>query len=375
MVQKRIGNERCFWIKKQNTESHPWSQRNSFFFASGREALIALFDSLNLLAGDTVLLPAFVPEGIIAPCRAKRLVTQFYPLDSNLDPDWERLTESVTISSPKIAVLIHHFGIRRDAIKFNTICHQNGVLVLEDLAQAQVLKECDLGRECDFLLHSLTKIVGVTDGAILQVKDTLYPQYNKFRSFDIRRIVYISLNFCQLLINTASRHFGSYTFWRYFLKIIGPFLNSYRFLMWYYIHPTKMSFLSKLLLNRFPWSDAVKKRLNNEKLYREKLDRTVFRHLGQTEESGHCAMGYAVIVKDRENLVSTLASSGIYGIWFEYKWDYFPPERIHDRARWVMKHHFLFPTSYSLSESEVSKVISVANEWAMNEEKAVPMFN
>jgi len=30
----------------------------------------------------------------------------------------------------------------------------------------------------------------------------------------------------------------------------------------------------------------------------------------------------------------------------------------------VLKEHFLFPTSYSLSKTEVATVISLANQWA-----------
>jgi hypothetical protein len=60
-----------------------------------------------------------------------------------------------------------------------------------------------------------------------------------------------------------------------------------------------------------------------------------------------------------------LAERGIFGIWFEHKWDYFPPDQEHDAARWVMKHHFLFPTAYALSADEVDEVITVANEWAL----------
>jgi hypothetical protein len=314
-----------------------------------------------------VLLPAFVPEGVIAPCRVQGLNIRFYPLDRNLDPDWTRLEELAAALQPRLAVLIHYFGVRREAGRFVAICHRNGALVVEDIAHAQALPESSLGADGDFVLHSLTKIVGVADGAVLEMAAAHVLPLNPRPSRDPRRAICLVMNMARLLVTSASRRFGSYAFWGRFWGVFGRFFNSYRILMWYFKRPTPMSALSKALLARFPWRDAVVKRLRHERHYREGLDGSVFGHLGDEAEASHCAMGYAVVVEQREALIDALAAHGIHGIWFEYKWDHFPADVVHDDARWVMKHHFLFPTAYVLSDEDVEEVIRVANEWAMTQ--------
>jgi len=362
-----INNDRYLWIGRARPEDLPWTHKNAVKFASGREALVALLGGIGLGPGDIVLLPAFVPEGVIAPCRVKGLDIHFYSLDRNLDPDWSHLEELATALQPRLAVLIHYFGIRREAGRFVAICHRNGALVVEDLAHAQKLPESSLGADGDFVLHSLTKIVGVADGAVLEMAAAHLLPLKPRPYCDPRRAICIVMNMARLLVTSASRRFGSPAFWSRFWNIFGRFFYSYPILMWYFKRPTPMSGLSKALLARFPWRDAVVKRLRHERRYRADLDGTVFGHLGGVAETGHCTMGYAVVVEQREALFDTLAAQGIYGIWFEYKWDHFPADVVHDDARWVMKHHFLFPTAYALSDEEVKEVIRVANEWAIKQ--------
>jgi len=268
--------------------------------------------------------------------------------------------------TPKLAILIHFFGVRRDADRFLSICRKYGILVLEDLAHMLISPESGLGVNSDYVLYSLRKIIGVPDGAILQTNTLDTPSLIKPPvSIDPRRMVYILMNKGELIFNTISRRFGSARFWKYFWKIFGLFFSSYRFLMWYYQHPTRMSCLSEALLKRFPWRTVINRRLYYEQLYSTELDRTVFTHLNNPEE-GHCAMGYAVLVEKRDSLVQELSQNGIYGLWFEYKWDHFPADEIHNEARNVMKKHFLFPTAYSLSVYEIKKVILIANNWVKN---------
>lgn len=374
MKHRLISNERSLWIRKVKRGYLPWAHKNLVEFSSGREALVALLAALDLKPGDVVLLPSFVPEGIIAPCRIQRIDIRFYPLDKRLNPDWAQFEKLTATIWPRLSVLIHYFGIQQDADPFIAISHRYGALVLEDLAQLQVLPESRLGDNADFVLHSLTKTTGVADGAILEVTTPNVQLPKPRASFDLRRAIYLSINITRLLITSASRHFGSPSFWGSFQKTFGRFLNSYRLLMWYYKRPAPMSNLSKVLLAWFPWKEAVSKRLRHEQRYREGLERSVFRHLSDKIETNHCGMGYGVLVDQREKLIGVLNAHGIQGIWFENKWDHFPVDVIHDYTRWIMKHHFLFPTAYALSDKDIKRVIQVANKWAVTQKPFQPPF-
>jgi hypothetical protein len=75
-------------------------------------------------------------------------------------------------------------------------------------------------------------------------------------------------------------------------------------------------------------------------------------------------MGFAVRAEDRAGLVAELRKHHIHGVYFEYKWDYFPSTPDHQIGIDVMKDHFLFPTAFSLTTEEIRRVIAVANAWA-----------
>ena len=368
--RRLITNERTLWRGAGVAADLPWSSRQHVSYGSGREALVALFEALQLGADDVVLLPAYVPEGLVAPCRSRGIGVRLYPVDRELDPDWEALGQFAAESRPKLAVLIHYFGVPRDAARFAAACRPCGAQILEDLAHAQVLPESPLGASADYVLHSLPKVVGVPDGAILEFRGRPLV-FRRGRATDPRRMIAIAMNLGRLLVNTASRRVGSPRFWRLFDRVAGRLLNSYRLLMWYFARPTGMSALSRRLLRRFPWRASIAVRQGHERLYREGLNVTAFRPLMREQGLTHASMGYAVAVEDRDALVAALESQGVRGIFFEHRWDYFPSGSAHDAGRWVMAHHFLLPTSYALSVDEVRSVIAAANAWAARQRDAV----
>jgi hypothetical protein len=361
-----IHNERVIWFKFSNTLEFPWYRREARTFGSGREALVSLIRSLHLGSKNSVLIPGFVPEGIIAPCQLEGLKLIFYPIDRALNPKWESLAALVEQFKPSLAFLIHYFGVVRDSRRFFEICHREGTLVLEDLAHAQKLPESTLGDSGDFRLHSLGKLAGVPDGAVLETGMGV-PDFKERRqcfSLAMLRSVYISASTARLSVTTLLRALPHSIGIAFLDRAFTRLLNPYRFLMGYYSQPVKMSPLSGLLLRHFPWREAVAVRCRHEWQYHEHLNREVFHHLTSAAETTHCGMGFAVLVQDRESLVAALNAAGIRGLWFVDRWDYAPPSIEFDDARWVMRHHFLFPTAYSLSVDEVRAVIRVANSWA-----------
>ncbi len=364
MPPHQISNDRCLLFKKNNNYNLPWLKSNWKDFASGREAIVALIRAMRLDCNSTVLMPAFVPEGIIAPFNRLGVKIQFYPVTESLDPCWGPLEELLVSQQPRLAILIHYFGLLKNASKFIDVCHQHGVPALEDLAHVQPNSANSKVGKGDFVLFSLPKLIGTPDGAVLIVKDPKYLHADLEVFFDPRRILCLFINCGRLVANTLSRHVGSPTFWVTFNRVFGRFLNSYRILMWYYLRPNRMSYISKKILKSFPWDETVITRLLHEQLYRNGLNKDAFKPFNPNDNSTHSSMGYPVMVTDRESLAEFLSKQGIHGVWFETKWDHFPDSPVHKPAKMVMKHHFLFPTAYSLSQQDVLNVIKIANRWA-----------
>ena len=133
------------------------------YFASGREALFALLAAetfTDLTSTPSVLLPAFLPEGLYLPFKKKNWTILFYNLDQNGNPIWEEVQEKTSV---KCAVLIHLFGIRRDAKKFQSLLPSSAIL-LEDFAHNTPYSTDRISTVGDVLLFSPTKILGLPDG-------------------------------------------------------------------------------------------------------------------------------------------------------------------------------------------------------------------
>jgi hypothetical protein len=358
-----INNERSlFWADSCENEL-PWSGNSFTKFASGREGLVSLIKSLNFKSDEIVMLPEFLPEGIIAPFRVENIKIIFYALDNLFNPNWEDLHCLLKKHKAKLCVMIHYFGLKKDINKFSELCHSFNSMVLEDLAHLQCNRLSLSESRSDFKLYSLRKIIGVPDGAILQ------HSYNKkylklnFFSLDIRRLIYIVMNIGHLLITTISRYFFSFKFWNGFWKYFSYFFSSYKFLMFYFKRPTSISFISEILLNNFPWNRSIQIRSKFENLYSLKLDKDVFSHL-TIPSNDYCSMGFLVSVENRESLNAHLKEHGIQGIWFYHKWVNQKSDCNSMESKDLINNHFLFPTIYSLSTESIERVINIANQWA-----------
>jgi perosamine synthetase len=146
-------------------------------FASGRESLLALLQTLALKPGDEVLLQGYtcmvLPNAIHAAGGT--------PVYSDIDPNTLNLTiESVRAKlTPKTRVIIcqHTFGIPGPAKELRELCDERGILLIEDLAHVLPdTKSPFYGRYGHALLLSFGRdkaISGISGGAILVQNATL----------------------------------------------------------------------------------------------------------------------------------------------------------------------------------------------------------
>jgi dTDP-4-amino-4,6-dideoxygalactose transaminase len=334
-------------------------------FASGREALVALARALGLPLGTRVLLPALVPEGIIAPFLKTGCHVLFYPLDENLDPQYPAIDELLRRERPELAVFIHYFGLRKDVIRFTGLCHQCGTMVVEDMAHILRSKAADMNSEADFVLHSLTKMLPVPDGAVLEMKPKYATLQLQFRR-DLRHSIYLTFRIGELMLCTVRHSIGSQRM-RKMLSVLYYLLPSYRVLMSYFTKPHRMSALSRQLLRHIAVPEIVSHRRHLERLYEQGLSPRLFKRFVENASEGqHCKMGFPVRVADRNSLCQWLRDHDIQGVFFQTCWDFAPDLPKFCVAKQLMREHFLFPTAAHLSDSEILYVIEIANEWPID---------
>lgn len=124
------------------------------FTATGRGALAHLAQKLDC---PRVLLPGFVPEGLLLPFVAAGKHVEFYRLNGKLEPD------ALVIGDGDLMVVIHYFGRIVDTANIIGAAHACGAMVLEDCAHAPLHRP----ERADFTLYSFNKALPIADGAIL----------------------------------------------------------------------------------------------------------------------------------------------------------------------------------------------------------------
>lgn len=363
---REIHNERCIDISDKRGMVPAWhSGENTFYFGSGREALISLIGAMQLRPGSVILLPAMVPEGIFAPFKHFELNVQFYPLDIDLDPKWEALSEVLDKWNPRVAVMIHYFGLRKPIERFSDECRRRGAIVVEDLAHVVRRKDSDYGKYGDVVLYSFPKVFGVPDGAALVLNAAGLKGIKLEYEFDSRHVRYVFQQCALLAGNTASLWLPEK--WGHRLRsVLSRLFNSYRTLMDYYYHPNPMSGVSRWLLGRTDIEGQANIRSSHARLYHERLNSDVFCRFKNDGFHGHPSIGFPVQIKMRGRFAAYMRSKGISGIYFFDCWDFIPPEECarFTEAKTVLEQNFLFPTAPHLTTEEVLHVIVLANAWA-----------
>lgn len=146
------------------------------YYAAGK---VALRDALDLLAGgtagekETVLLPAFVPSGLVEPIRAAGYTPIFYPITPSLRPVTEAVERALDRNT--LAVLtVNYFGFPQPAHdRLEALAEEVGATVIEDNAHAALSETSDgrlLGTRSDVGFTSFRKTMPVPDGGALFVQ-------------------------------------------------------------------------------------------------------------------------------------------------------------------------------------------------------------
>ncbi|WP_117367990.1 DegT/DnrJ/EryC1/StrS family aminotransferase [Natrarchaeobaculum sulfurireducens] len=142
------------------------------FYGSGKAAL---YDGLAGLIepGETVLVPAYLPDAVVEPLYDLELETEYYALEPSLAPDFVDLERR--LDDDVIAVMsVNYFGFPHPGLdELRSIVADYGCYHVDDNAHAplSVDGETVLGTRGHLGVTSLWKLFPVPDGAILYLND------------------------------------------------------------------------------------------------------------------------------------------------------------------------------------------------------------
>lgn len=151
---------------------------DAVLFASGREALLALFQAMELRSGEEVIVQAYtcvvVPNAITA-AGGVPVYVDIDPDTLNLDPD---AVEKAITPHTRAVICQHTFGIPSDTATLRRICDKKKILLIEDCAHVLPDEKgpSEIGKLGDAMLLSFGRdkaISGVSGGGMIIRSETL----------------------------------------------------------------------------------------------------------------------------------------------------------------------------------------------------------
>lgn len=110
--------------------------------------------------------PDYFCNASLDPARRLGVVLTFYPIGSDLSPDWETCAALAGRGAPDLLLAVHYFGLAADMAVALDFCRRTGALLIEDCAHA-LAPTAEIGRSGDFVLWSPHKLLPVPHGSLL----------------------------------------------------------------------------------------------------------------------------------------------------------------------------------------------------------------
>jgi dTDP-4-amino-4,6-dideoxygalactose transaminase len=160
--------------------------KNAISFNSGRSAFLAILKSLDLKAGDEILLQAFTCNAVPNPIIWTGLKPIYVDCDEKtFNIDIDDLKKKITKKS-RAVVVQHTFGLPADLNEILEICQKNNLILIEDCAHSlgAECKEKKIGTfgKASFFSFSRDKVISsVYGGMVVTNDDNLAKKIKEFQ--------------------------------------------------------------------------------------------------------------------------------------------------------------------------------------------------
>jgi hypothetical protein len=145
-------------------------------FGYARAALLAGLEVLGLGPGDTVLVPSYICDSVLAPFNDSQVKFAFYSVGQDLKADLSSIGQALTTGA-RALLAVNYFGFSQDYKLLVDFCRRNGLLLIEDNAHGFLSRDAGglLGRYGDIAICSFRKVLPIPNGAALIVNNTSLP--------------------------------------------------------------------------------------------------------------------------------------------------------------------------------------------------------
>jgi perosamine synthetase len=271
----------------------------------GRDALSLAVSSLDLGAGDTVLLPAYLCQEVLKPFLGKTRV-EFYDVRTDLAADPEEIKLKLSQGKVKLMVIINYFGFLQPYRKeIKEMCADRGIILLEDCAHSLLTEGS--GETGDISIYSFRKTLPVPDGGGLKMniegKAGAPDFYPKVYS-NILSVLIILKSLFKIRADIFSRA-GLTSRTKNLVPSNPQAQKNSRIL--------PLSSFAYNGMGNMSFPEIIAKRRGDYQSWQELAERTnLFTPFFSELPSGVCPLDYPVKIKNRDSLRSRLQKEGIY---------------------------------------------------------------
>jgi dTDP-4-amino-4,6-dideoxygalactose transaminase len=344
--------------------------KEHFFTGSARGGIELCIDLLGFQETDSVLLPAFVAEGVISPFKKKNINILFYKCHKDLMVDLDDLN-SLIESNPSVKAMlaIHYFGFPQPISRISSLCQKNKIILFEDCAQALFSKDKNgnpLGRTGDISFYSLPKSLPVPDGALFVVNNPniqINLCHSKYYKRSLLHFFSIQSHIFFLIMKHIELRMNYSTIYRAFNLITKIFYGFYYQSLRRMRKPTRMSGLSKKIANWIDFSDLIQKKATNSTYLYKHIDTSINTLLFPDYHSNFILTGVPLISDTRDQIVKQLKKKGIECLRYIKSWNFIPAdqsERYKNETEFFNR-HFLIPVNENISPNDMKHIIKIIN--------------
>ena len=166
LSSEKIGNDAL---------ADPWrlKEETAFWFSRSAWALelIAEWIETDLEGRPPIIwIPDYFCNQSLEPLRTKNVKIEFYPIQADLEPNWQTCRNMAESVKPDLFLLVHFFGHLANGSAAKEFCEEFDSYLVEDGAHALV-SDGEIGKYGDFTLFSPYKLFAVPDGGLLLIAD------------------------------------------------------------------------------------------------------------------------------------------------------------------------------------------------------------
>jgi dTDP-4-amino-4,6-dideoxygalactose transaminase len=179
VFHKAIPNQPRFhlrWLLDRSTPTEEWldnpewvPQGQKAVYRTVKEGFKQVLQRLD--REGVILLPAYVPGGLVETVLAAGFDVRYYPVEPDLSLDPEAVTDRLEALSPAAIVFIHYVGFADEHYPMlRDVAAESGTLVIEDCARGLFSHDSDgtlLGTTGDIALFSLYKTLPAPNGGLI----------------------------------------------------------------------------------------------------------------------------------------------------------------------------------------------------------------